>query len=133
MEYIENVAKSTNCKVTIMKKLMENVIIKETVHEISNLLEKSVKIRLNRQPNKCKQCLLTPEAKCNHCTVGILFSGGLDCTIIALLAHKYLPKNQSIDLLNVAFKKDNNGTYDVPDRLTGRQSLQELRKLCPSR
>lgn len=119
-----------------MKKLLEHAVIRDTVLKVTELLEDSIKLRLNRQPNKCKKCLcnnLSEEESCNHCTVGVLFSGGLDCTILALLADKYLPKEQSIDLINVAFKKDDNGTYDVPDRLTGRQSLEELQKLCPER
>lgn len=116
-----------------MKKLLEHVVIKQTVLKVTELLEKSIQLRLNRQPNKCKECLNNKTDVCNHCTVGILFSGGLDCTILALLADKYLPKEQSIDLINVAFKKDDNATYDVPDRVTGKQSLQELQKLCPIR
>lgn len=36
--------------------------------------------------------------------VAILFSGGLDCTILARMAHDLLPSDQHIDLLNVAFE-----------------------------
>lgn len=116
-----------------MKKLLENALIQLTVLQLTELLEKSIKLRLNRQPNKCKKCLNDGTDGCNHCTVGVLFSGGLDCTILALLADKYLPLEQTIDLINVAFKKDEKATYEVPDRVTGRQSLQELQKLCPTR
>ena len=116
-----------------MEKLLEHPVIQKTVSEVTELLETSIKLRLNRQPNKCKTCLVNERDICNHCTVGVLFSGGLDCTILALLADKYLPREQSIELINVAFKKDDKSTYDVPDRITGRQSLQELQKLCPTR
>lgn len=133
MKYIQATASQIKCKLTVMKKLLEHSVIQTTVLKITELLEKSIKLRLNRQPNKCKKCLNDKTDSCNHCTVGVLFSGGLDCTILALLADKYLPKEQSIDLINVAFKKDENATYEVPDRLTGRQSLQELQKLCPTR
>lgn len=34
----------------------------------------------------------------------ILFSGGLDCTVLARMAHDILPVDQHIDLLNVAFE-----------------------------
>lgn len=37
-------------------------------------------------------------------TVAVLFSGGLDCTVLARVAHDILPSNQQIDLLNVAFE-----------------------------
>jgi asparagine synthetase B (glutamine-hydrolysing) len=36
--------------------------------------------------------------------LAILFSGGLDCTVLARLAHDILPLGQEIDLLNVAFE-----------------------------
>lgn len=133
MKFIESISKKIECKLTVMRKLLEHPVILKTVLKVTELLEVSIKLRLNRQPNKCKTCLNNGADACNHCTVGVLFSGGLDCTILALLADKYLPTKQSIDLINVAFKKDNNATYEVPDRLTGRQSLQELQKLCPTR
>ncbi|CBQ73902.1 conserved hypothetical protein [Sporisorium reilianum SRZ2] len=36
--------------------------------------------------------------------VAVLFSGGLDCTTLALLADRYVPPEQPIDLLNVGFE-----------------------------
>lgn len=36
--------------------------------------------------------------------VAVLFSGGLDCTTLALLADRYVPPDQPIDLLNVGFE-----------------------------
>ncbi|TVY18858.1 Asparagine synthetase domain-containing protein C4F6.11c [Lachnellula arida] len=36
--------------------------------------------------------------------VAILFSGGLDCTVLARMAHDLLPTEQQIDLINVAFE-----------------------------
>ncbi|CAB5101217.1 hypothetical protein RhiirA5_348828 [Rhizophagus irregularis] len=81
--------------------------------------------------------------------VAIMFSGGLDCICLAALADRYIPKEEAIDLLNVGFenpriqqikknKKTNisykdNSIYDVPDRLTGRQGVEELRKIAPNR
>lgn len=120
--------------------------------------------------------------------LAIMFSGGLDCTIIARLVHECLPLQEGVDLLNVAFenrrvidarngtakegkkevkkkyekpKKKEKGrisnnteasrsdkptitekleppketdTYEIcPDRITGRQSLSELRRVCPGR
>lgn len=113
---------------------MLNTNIKEVVLKVTKLLEDSVRIRVKRQPNKCNNCVKTETSEpCNHCTVGVLFSGGLDYTILALLAHKYLPEAQQIDLINVAFRKNDKSTFDVPDRLTGRQSYEELQKMCPSR
>jgi asparagine synthetase B (glutamine-hydrolysing) len=36
--------------------------------------------------------------------IAVLFSGGLDCTVLARIAHDLLPADQEIDLLNVAFE-----------------------------
>jgi asparagine synthetase B (glutamine-hydrolysing) len=36
--------------------------------------------------------------------VAILFSGGLDCTVLARMVHDILPPEQHIDLINVAFE-----------------------------
>ncbi len=40
----------------------------------------------------------------NEAHVAVLFSGGLDCTTLALLADRYVPSEQPIDLLNVGFE-----------------------------
>ncbi|PAV22333.1 asparagine synthetase domain-containing 1 [Pyrrhoderma noxium] len=98
--------------------------------------------------------------------VALLFSGGIDSTMLAYFADKYLPIDEPIDLLNVAFenprkiqvreegndnpktkkikaKMRNKGiatpekgkfvSYLVPDRVTGLEELEELRRLSPKR
>nr|POE47583.1 asparagine synthetase domain-containing protein c4f6.11c [Quercus suber] len=78
--------------------------------------------------------------------LGILFSGGLDCTVLARLAHDMLPITQPIDLINVAFENprvhktantSGAGRDDVyelcPDRITGRTTYGELKQVCPDR
>ncbi|KAJ4145793.1 hypothetical protein LMH87_004628 [Akanthomyces muscarius] len=76
--------------------------------------------------------------------VAVLFSGGLDCTVLSRLTNELLPKEQEIDLLNVAFENpriaaqhkgiDVEKLYEMcPDRITGRQSFAELVKCCPER
>ncbi len=45
------------------------------------------------------------------CGIGILFSGGLDCMIVAALAARCVPENTTIDLFNVAFD-----AAEAPDR-----------------
>jgi asparagine synthetase B (glutamine-hydrolysing) len=47
---------------------------------------------------------LQPEMTGKPARVAILFSGGLDCTILARLVHDILPSDQPIDLLNIAFE-----------------------------
>lgn len=84
-----------------------------------------------------------PTDNYNHAAkVAVLFSGGLDCTILARLCHDLLPLNEGIDLLNVAFENPRRhgklepGTspYELcPDRITGRSSHAELMRVCPDR
>ncbi|KAF7339870.1 Asparagine synthetase domain-containing protein 1 [Mycena venus] len=90
--------------------------------------------------------------------VAVLFSGGIDSTVLAYFAHKHIPFDEPIDLLNVAFENPRKirvhtvgnitkgqkkppkpvpspppPTYMVPDRVTGLQEVEELRRLCPPR
>lgn len=71
--------------------------------------------------------------------VAVLFSGGLDCSVLAWLIHRLLPSNESIDLINVAFENPRTVAarktkfehiYSVcPDRITGCAGWEELRNL----
>lgn len=79
---------------------------------------------------------------CRHPKVGVLFSGGIDCTIVAALANQYIDENVPMDLLNVSFEKirrapnctvAEDSKFDSPDRLTARTSAEELRRLFPNR
>ncbi|KZT74799.1 hypothetical protein DAEQUDRAFT_659957 [Daedalea quercina L-15889] len=96
--------------------------------------------------------------------LAILFSGGIDSTVLAFLATRHVDLSEPIDLFNVAFENPRKVTikaegnigglpkrerkqkmregvnyssievsYDVPDRLTGLQEVEELRRLCPGR
>ncbi|XP_045477984.1 asparagine synthetase domain-containing protein CG17486 isoform X2 [Harmonia axyridis] len=101
----------------------------EDVQELKKRLENSIKRRITGQPQFCQDCI-KDQMNCNHANVGVLFSGGVDCAVIALLAHKFVPMDKPIDLLNVAFSKYD---FNTPDRTTGLQTLRELEKLCPER
>ncbi|KAI1753918.1 asparagine synthase-domain-containing protein [Xylaria castorea] len=79
--------------------------------------------------------------------IAILFSGGLDCTVLARLAHNLVPVSQGLDLINVAFENPRqvaleakqphlraSDTYEgCPDRATGRKAFAELKSSCPGR
>ncbi|RKF56202.1 Asparagine synthetase domain-containing protein C4F6.11c [Erysiphe neolycopersici] len=121
----------------------------KSVEALHHLLYKSLQLRISDipPPSRIK--------KSSNVRVAILFSGGLDCTVLARLANDILPHDQEIDLLNVAFenprvvqaakinmfsKEDNMLTVpedwpyeSCPDRITGRKSLTELQKVCPDR
>ena len=102
----------------------------------SHLIE-SLKLRVLDVP-------LPPKATETDARVAVLFSGGLDCTVLARLAHDLIPRDQSIDLINVAFENpriaaqfpgcSRDDLYEkCPDRLTGRSAFAELSRVCPER
>jgi len=82
---------------------------------------------------------------CVHSKVAVLFSGGLDSAVVAVLAHFCIPIQHSIDLINVAFTYANNSpsssvkilscdkNFLTPDRITGLATFSELVSLFPDR
>jgi hypothetical protein len=85
----------------------------------------------------------------NHLTVdgsipriAVLFSGGLDCSVLAWIIHTLLPPGESIDLINVAFENPRfianqkipaEEVYNMcPDRITGHAGWEELCRLSKS-
>lgn len=51
-------------------------------------------------------------------SIAVLFSGGIDSTLIARLIDMTLPKEEEIDLVNLAFRED------APDREAAKISYQ---------
>ncbi|KAI5205391.1 hypothetical protein E4T39_02961 [Aureobasidium subglaciale] len=112
------------------------------VSKIEILLRDSLKLRISNIPAH-------PHGKSLHlpASLAVLFSGGLDCTLLARLSHDILEPTQPIDLLNVAFENprvhrrpanaDPSETWSpyelCPDRITGRASFAELQLTCPDR
>ena len=111
--------------------LLQEQSVVTIVDSLTKYLSESVKTRVRTQPDMCQNCVTSNVFCEKHCTVGILFSGGLDCTILAALAHHHIPIDQSIDLLNVAFTKTKN--FNTPDRITSQKSYEELCALFPQR
>lgn len=120
-----------------------------SVQALEQLLRASLSLRVQNIPD-----LHSPSS--DSAKVGVLFSGGLDCTILARLVHDLLPVDEPIDLLNVAFEnprvaaaasneKNKRNTNDpspanalsiyesCPDRKTGRSSYVDLVQTCPNR
>ncbi|KTW28577.1 hypothetical protein T552_01838 [Pneumocystis carinii B80] len=69
--------------------------------------------------------------------LAILYSGGLDSSVLARIIHEILPVNEPVDLLNVAFENlqvsaqktdsiDLDDIYNCPDRITGINAYKEL-------
>ncbi|CAG7974480.1 unnamed protein product [Penicillium salamii] len=112
------------------------------VLELQSRLRQSLELRIQNIPEPPNY---TPGQSAK---TAVLFSGGLDCTLLARLSHEILPPNEPIDLLNVAFEnprvaaaaKLNQKTpstlsiyENCPDRITGRSAHAELQKTCPGR
>ncbi|PWW79805.1 hypothetical protein C7212DRAFT_355565 [Tuber magnatum] len=66
------------------------------VGKLKEVLLESVRIRVGDIPE--------PPGPGKKVRLAILFSGGLDCSVIARLVHECLPLDESVDLLNVAFE-----------------------------
>jgi asparagine synthetase B (glutamine-hydrolysing) len=114
------------------------------VKELESMLRQSLELRIQNVPEP-PNYLLGKTAK-----TAVLFSGGLDCTLLARLSHDIIPLEEPIDLLNVAFEnprvaaaakanQQNSSSPSLsiyencPDRMTGRSAHSELQKTCPGR
>lgn len=126
--------------------------LKDDIDRLLEVLKTSIQRRVDMCPQKCQRCTNTQD-KCSHSRIAVLFSGGLDSAMIALLLDSCLPSSESVDLLNVAFEQRTpqrpdkkksqsncatNGiipskNYDVPDRLSGRRCWQQLMDIRPGR
>ncbi|KIM84589.1 hypothetical protein PILCRDRAFT_6217 [Piloderma croceum F 1598] len=131
-----------------------------SVDDLIAHLDKSVMLRVRDIPR-------SPDKE-GQARVAVLFSGGIDSTILTFFAHRHLPIDEPIDLLNVAFENprkmqiqvegniaslpkkqkkakmrqmantvsgtaQGSNSYRVPDRVTGLEETEELRRLCPGR
>ncbi|KAJ4385512.1 hypothetical protein N0V93_009940 [Gnomoniopsis smithogilvyi] len=116
-----------------------------SVKSLRHHLTESLKLRVLNVPTPPSMSDQQPQWR-----VAVLFSGGLDCTVLARLCHDLLPQDQGVDLINVAFENprvaanakkskdqamlDSFDIYEVcPDRITGRKSFAELQAVCPGR
>ncbi|KAH7328714.1 asparagine synthase-like protein [Stachybotrys elegans] len=108
-----------------------------SVQQLLQYLDMSLRPRVLDVP-------LPPHASPSDARIAILFSGGLDCTVLARLSSMIIPADQFIDLINVAFENpriasQHKGSPDVnlyelcPDRVTGRKAFEELTVACPDR
>ena len=111
------------------------------VSDLFQRLQWSLSLRVREIPLPPSQLAAPPR-------IAVLFSGGLDCTVLARILHDTLPKTQDIDLLNVAFENPRvvqaagasqlsqtpRSVYSFcPDRITGLSSYSELLTICSGR
>ncbi|KAK4976584.1 hypothetical protein LTR66_010811 [Elasticomyces elasticus] len=120
-----------------------------SVIRLDQLLRKSMALRILNIANPMPTSAAS--RTCPTTKLAILFSGGLDCTVLAQLCHDILPLDHIVDLVNVAFenprvhkspkpamistnKADAYDPYELcPDRITGRTSYSELQHVCHQR
>ena len=121
-------------------------LLSNTVALLEHHLKGSLSLRVQNIPNH-NPMILPDEAP----KVAVLFSGGVDCAVLARIAHDILPQHFEIDLLNVAFENPrtvaaakvavqdkmipypDNPFASCPDRLTGLSTYDELRRTCTGR
>ncbi|KAF2029691.1 hypothetical protein EK21DRAFT_67271 [Setomelanomma holmii] len=118
---------------------ISNSDIINEVYRVRTSLQESLQLRTQHVREAIQPSL---GSQGDETRVAILFSGGLDCTILARMYHDLIPIADVIDLLNVAFEnprihsKLDAGVspYELcPDRITGRSSHAELTSVCPGR
>ncbi|KAI0223842.1 hypothetical protein L0F63_002261, partial [Massospora cicadina] len=112
----------------------------EAVNGFERVLEEAVRLRVVSIPRHGKPSL--NRSATGAARLAVLFSGGVDCTVLAYYAHPFVPAGEPIDLLNVSFENPRVAAASLtrghpvppaPDRVTGLASLAELRRLCPGR
>jgi asparagine synthetase B (glutamine-hydrolysing) len=98
---------------------LKNLLVKR-IHCVHSLCDGS------KQPRGTNQTISLE----NTCSIGVLFSGGIDSVLLAAVLHLSLPEEMShltIDLLNVTFEGQSSKSNDPsPDRLAAIAALGEL-------
>lgn len=122
----------------IIDYLLSNEKVSHSVDKFIKLLTSSLGDRIEATPNICVSCRIEHEGQlsCDHPKVGILFSGGVDCSLLAVLADQLIDSRIPINLYNVAFEKAGKSSvpnWNVPDRISAMEALDELRKINPIR
>lgn len=116
-----------------------------SVGRLQSLLRQSLHDRISTIPKRFQS--RQAGASLRPAALAVLFSGGLDCTVLARMSHDILHPEEPIDLLNVAFENPrvhkrplgasasvHYSPYELcPDRITGRASFAELQRVCPHR
>lgn len=142
--------------IAVMQKLLTHPEVQRCVITLETLLAQSVYRRVSRTKPACSKCIaetVDVQKTCPEPYISVLFSGGIDCTILALLADRFVHKDAPIELINVSFgtkmprewldytydevcdlgEKVTIKDYNTPDRKTSKISLNELKRLCPDR
>ncbi|KAK6513493.1 hypothetical protein TWF281_005117 [Arthrobotrys megalospora] len=74
------------------------------IGRLYDLLYDSLRLRVQNVPLHSIPVVPGHEGRLRPSKVGILFSGGVDCTMLARIVHDILPAEEPVELLNVAFE-----------------------------
>lgn len=105
-------------------------------NKLTELLDSSLKnIIINLPEEPFTRPLLPDGYSYTESNLGILFSGGLDSTLLAALAAKNYPENRTIDLYNISFL---NGEQEIWTKMTfdrecAINSYKNLEEVFPGR
>lgn len=92
-------------------------------------LQEAVRARVSPSTLPPPLSAALPRGRAAPARVSLLFSGGVDSSVLAVLLHRVLPPREPVDLVNVCF--DVHGRS--PDRVTALAVARELARDHPSR
>ena len=108
--------------------------------------ELSQRLLVSLEDSLRKRVTTIPSKSPLEAEFAVLFSGGLDCSVIAALARKIIGSTEKpIDLLNVAFENPRILNYSIsenaietcfdqcPDRISGLRSFKEINQIFPGK
>ena len=98
--------------------------MEDHIQKIKEMLFSSVRSLIENTSYLNKDQIKEKNEKFTKSKIGVLFSGGLDSTLLAFLAAKIVPEEETIDLFNVSFNQDQSH-----DRKICLQSFQELSEI----
>ncbi|XP_029461860.1 asparagine synthetase domain-containing protein 1-like isoform X1 [Rhinatrema bivittatum] len=107
---------------------------KKLVHQLIEVLDEAVKKRvlyLPRYVNLSKTLPQDQRLSERRANVAILFSGGIDSMLLAVLADRHIPLEEPIDLLNVAFKIQGQNRQKGSAKAHSRQKQPSESMPCP--
>ena len=101
--------------------------IETLVDEFIAVLKQAVSIRCSSLPANCSCCAWSKLPRCSHAKFAMLFSGGIDSTLLTSLVDQVLiSRDYDIDLLNVMFFADGKSHENGPDRKTALEVLEKV-------